>query len=280
MPGFQAYRGLGRTGAPPDQGADAESGNASSEGQHAVGTMVGHQSRELALADDGALLGTARRRYWHPQSKSPVKAAAFPGLRALGSFGEDVCGSGCRLSGPSWVDALGADPDPCCRSSMCRLFSRPNHVRSSELRLVAMPRRSSRTLRAYRGHAQLPTEISVIGHTYRTSARATMALCSSVQIFCFCRFETALDQRIREILVSPSRIAHQRCRFAHVSRTSPTILAACCARRVSRRKCCVRAACYSGERLPGGDIFLDLPSRMTKDCASSRQLSIHKRYGH
>ncbi len=33
---------------------------------------------------------------------------------------------------------------------------------------------------------------------------------------------------------------------------------------------------YSGERRPGGDIFLDLPSRMIKVCASFQKLSIHE----
>lgn len=127
--------------------------------------------------DDGGLVGGKR--------KSPRTAAAGPGLGALGSSERMFCGTGCWRSVPDGSVRRSCRPWIFrSQSSLFRLFSRPNHIRSSELRFAA-----TRIIRTDYGHAPRThvTPDRSLRHRAlnRTPARATMATLLEVSDFLY-----------------------------------------------------------------------------------------------
>ncbi len=155
------------------------------------------------------------------------------------------------------------------RSALTRI-----HVADPRVSAYVLPTQSHRIIRAaFRHHigfpaglieraadcAHLPTDISVIGHTHQFPGMSDVGTLFSFQIFEISLMITALDRRI---------FTHGRPSYANVDgsaaaiafRASPEDFACVLPRRAIRgvlRQC--RSQCGKGQ--PGGDIFLDLPSR-------------------
>jgi hypothetical protein len=130
---FHAYRG------PASAGNDARP-EAKIASPATLKRVVRHGMRDnvspmrdgFTVADDrGGLVGLYRTGIARARERPCLSRARSVGLvRSL------VARSGIRLSGPSWVDAQCARPDHAADPLMSAYSPDPNHVRSSELRLV------------------------------------------------------------------------------------------------------------------------------------------------
>jgi hypothetical protein len=188
-------------------------------------------------------------RLFASAKQEPGKGGCLSRVQSAGLVRRGWLRFGFWLSGPCWVDALGADPDPWCHSSMFRLFSRPNHFRSSELRPAVVtiirsdfPERTAVTLTS---RPKPPSSGTRTGNQHERRWHSV----TSIKLCVLPLSQRRLTDASRK-LCEP--VAHSASALPHCSRSShlPPSFAACCHAASSRRKCCVRAASTAARDYP------------------------------